>query len=99
MVKRVSVSRQGLTRCPSCGSHVKIAASLQETICPFCNTSLQDAVAEGPLQGAIRRAADSLTRGRSHLIAASLLGASALVGCPSDEGDTGAADSAMVKRW
>jgi len=33
------VSRDGLTTCPSCGAHIRIADTVSETACPFCDTA------------------------------------------------------------
>jgi hypothetical protein len=95
MVKRIKVSRQGFTRCPGCSSHIKVAAPLNETVCPFCSAALVDAVAEGPFEGALRSASRVLMTGRSGLIAASLLGATTIGACSTDV-DGGAVESDAV---
>ena len=82
MVPTIRVSRQGLTRCPSCRAHIKVAKRIEETACPFCDTSLADAYGAtetDPLTGAKR----VFPVGRA-MLAASLLGLPALSGC----GDT-----------
>ena len=78
MVKKVQVSRAGFTRCPSCHSHMKVAAKLAETSCPFCGASI---LAESRAEGALKSAARALMTGRSSIIAASLFGSVALTSC------------------
>lgn len=78
MADPVRVSRQGLTCCPGCKSYIKLADSVAQTSCPFCQASLLDARAGAskPRFG---------TKGRS-LLAASLLGATmVLTACPGAE--------------
>ena len=78
MVRKVQVSRAGFTRCPSCQSHMKVAAKLAETSCPFCGASI---LAESRASGALKSAARALMTGRSSIIAASLFGSVALTSC------------------
>jgi len=82
MARKVLVSRVGLTRCPSCSAHIKVAAELKATACPFCGAAL--AVAVSPPPGPLSRA---FSAGRSGLLAASLLGATSLgaLGCDDSE--------------
>lgn len=78
MADPVRISRQGLTTCPSCKTHIKIADSLAQTSCPFCESALI-----GPAgSGSQSRFG---TKGRS-LLAASLLGAAMVfTACPGAE--------------
>lgn len=62
-------SRSGLTRCPSCRTHVRAGATPSETQCPFCGAN----VGSAPARAA--RAA-----GKGGLLAASLLAISACNG-------------------
>ena len=92
MVRKIRVSRHGLTRCPTCSAHIKVAFVLAETACPFCEASLQSAMSSKD-EGMLHILSASLMVGRSSLIAASLLGLSlgAGVGCASDsDGNTDA---------
>ena len=76
----IRISRQGLSRCPSCKLHIKVAAVLQETRCPFCDGALNAPQGVGL----------SLTpSSRSALVAASLFASSGfLPGCGSDDADS-----------
>lgn len=57
------VSRQGLTACPACGAHIKIAdTDWRQTICPFCDAQLLAARPVAPRVG-----------GRAGVLAAGLL--------------------------
>jgi hypothetical protein len=49
-------------------------------------------VPDEPIAGPLKAATRMLMTGRSSLIAASLFGASAMMGCPSDDGSSGSAD-------
>ncbi len=92
MVRRVKVTRDGFTRCPNCAAHMKVAAVLAETTCPFCQTSLRTTgiTEQSSLMQAL---SSSLSVGRSSLIAASLLGMAATgVSCESSGGNNGTAD-------
>lgn len=75
----IRVSRSGLTRCPGCKVHVKLAAKTTDTVCPFCETSLT--------QGGASISA-LLSRSRGTLLAASLLASTALGACADDEGSS-----------
>ena len=80
MVRRVKVTRQGMTSCPACHAHIRVAAQLADTICPFCETALKDVHPSadlGRLSGLTRVAHAS----RSGVVAASMLGLSGLAGC------------------
>ena len=90
MVPTIRISRQGLTRCPGCRAHIKVAAKVHETTCPFCDTNLSQAYGateNDPLTGAKR----VFPVGRA-MLAASLLGLPGLTGCsdtpppPTDNG-------------
>ena len=50
-VYRIKVSRQGLTRCPACSSHIRVAAQAEATDCPFCGVSLMVALQQGEQRG------------------------------------------------
>ena len=83
MVRKVKVTRQGMTNCPSCHAHIRVASVLSETVCPFCETALKDALPAGDvgrLSGLSRVAHAS----RSGVVAASILGLSGLAGCESN---------------
>ena len=87
----IKVSRDGLTRCPSCGAHIQTAEPLEATSCPFCHTSLVRALQvashrRGPLN-------HLLGTGRSAVIAASLLG---LPAAACDDGDSNTVDTTDV---
>lgn len=83
----IRISRQGLSRCPSCKSHIKVAAILEETRCPFCDGSL---TAPPMLRGL-----SLSSSGRSALLAASLFASSGfLPGCASD--DNGPTDTVIT---
>ena len=82
MVRKVKVTRQGMTHCPTCHAHIRVAAVLSETVCPFCETALKDVLPAGDvgqLSGLSRVAHSS----RSGVVAASILGLSGLAGCES----------------
>lgn len=96
---RVRVSRQGFTRCTSCGRHIRLAASVAATRCPFCAASL--AAAETPAGGLAWVA--PLARGaRGSLLAAGLLGAlacdpsSSAGAAPDVAGDSASADDTGI---
>ena len=68
----IKVSRNGLTRCPSCSAHIHVAERVEATICPFCQAELPEALAVASRQTSpLQRL---LGQGRSAVIAASLLG-------------------------
>ena len=83
----IRISRQGLSRCPSCKSHIKVAAVIQETRCPFC---------DGTLGKPTSRVALSLSpSSRSALVAASLFASTGFMpGCASD--DSSSADTILT---
>jgi len=39
MGEKIRISRHGLTRCPTCTSHIRVEGSLDDTHCPFCDSS------------------------------------------------------------
>jgi hypothetical protein len=47
MVKRIRISRHGLTECPSCRQHIRVDDDIAQTSCPFCDESLIDALKNG----------------------------------------------------
>lgn len=81
MAKNIKISRHGLTSCPACSAHIRVADELHETACPFCGADLM-ADAGGGVLSSLRSAVSS---GRSGLVAASLFGLTALAGCGDDE--------------
>ena len=87
MAYRIQVSRHGLTRCPACRAHMKIAAEVGQTVCPFCDETLHVALADGSSGGVLTAARGLLATGRSGLLAASLLSLSVASGCGVEEDD------------
>jgi hypothetical protein len=94
MVRRIKVTRHGLTNCPSCSAHIKLASVVTETTCPFCNTALSVA-ASGNASGLLRSLASSVMAGRSSLIVASLLSLGGVAACESNSGNNGNGDVVM----
>jgi hypothetical protein len=99
MVKKtIPVSRDGLTPCPGCGRHIKVAKNVAETTCLFCGTSITLSE-DSFVKGAIRATARALMTGKTSIVAASLFGAAALVNvnCAADDdgNNTGAADDVV----
>ncbi len=72
MVKKIRVSRQGLTRCPSCKNHIKVAAPINKTICSFCETSLAESL--GTDTGELILGTRKVSGGSRALLAATILG-------------------------
>jgi hypothetical protein len=62
------ISRQGLSRCPSCLAHVAVAADPRATVCPFCG-------------GAFAAPAPTLSRAGSSALIAALGLSLAMTGC------------------
>ena len=91
MVRRIKVTRHGLTSCPSCSAHIKLAESVSATTCPFCNTALSVA-ASGNASGLLSSLASSVMAGRSSLIVASLLSMGGVAACESNSGNNGNGD-------
>jgi len=92
MVRKIRVSRNGLTQCPSCSTHIKVASVVTETTCPFCHTALSTVRDEAA--GLLKSMTDSVIATRSGLIAASLMGLTA-VSCASDPGTAPVKDTAV----
>lgn len=83
MAEPIRISRQGLTRCSSCHTHIKMAASVKETECPFCGAPLWSA--DAPAKPAQLRLGG---KGRA-LLAATVLGSSlAFAACGGNGGKT-----------
>lgn len=72
----VFVSRHGMTECPSCKAHIRVATKIAETACPFCNAELVEAIGRGNRLGAL---------GRSGMLAGALLGLSVLPACDDND--------------
>lgn len=88
MPKKVRVSRNGLTTCPSCLSHIRVATEFSETECPFCQANLVVEVTKSSIFGAGMQKA--LSASKSGLLVASLLGTTTVIGCtepPTDDPD------------
>lgn len=81
----IRVSRTGLTRCPGCKTHIKVAIELTQTVCPFCATSL--VAPAGPVAGL-------MARSRGALLAATLLASPGLAACLGSGTTGGGADAA-----
>ncbi len=92
MVRKIRVSRNGLTQCPCCSTHIKVASVVTETTCPFCHTALSTVRDEAA--GLLKSMTDSVIATRSGLIAASLMGLTA-VSCASDPGTAPVKDTAV----
>ncbi len=91
----IRVSSQGLTRCPSCQAHVRVAASAGATECPFCSATLGAELRRTPEGPSLVTGLASA--GRSGALAAALLGSA--VACGSDPEplpDTGSDTAADV---
>jgi len=82
----IRISRQRMTECPACHSHIQVSEQPAETICAFCGAGLLAAAAEKPAGALelVRRAGS----GRSSALAASLLGLS-LAACGGKSGGAG----------
>ncbi len=76
MVRRLKETRDGLTACPACNTHIRVAENPIETVCPFCSAALKDHVSGGPSW--VSRVTQA---GRSGVVAASLLGLTGMAGC------------------
>lgn len=77
---KIRVSSHGLTRCPSCQAHVRVAASAGATLCPFCGATLGSELQRSPDGPSLLSGLASA--GRSGALAAALLGGA--VACGSD---------------
>ena len=82
MVKKIRVSRQGLTRCPSCKNHIKVATPINKTICSFCEKSLAESL--GTETGEVILGTRMLAGGSRALLAATILGLP-MAACGGDE--------------
>jgi hypothetical protein len=82
MVKKIRVSRHGLTRCPSCKNHIRVAAPINKTICSFCETSLAESL--GTDTGEVILGTRMLSGGSRALLAATILGLP-MAACGGDE--------------
>jgi hypothetical protein len=80
MVRRVKVTRHGMTNCPQCHAHIRVAAQLAATVCPFCEAHLKDVLPAGDL-GRLSGLSRVAQASRSGVLAASILGLSGLAGC------------------
>ena len=88
------VSRQGLTRCPSCQAHVKVSAREAGGSCEFCGADLSGNPTAS--RGGVSFVSRVAHAGRSGLIAASLLGAGCISGSPPSSDSPPADTGAMV---
>ena len=77
MVRKIKITRHGLTRCPSCDAHIRVAENLSDTVCPFCKSALKDAVA---VRSPLARVAEA---GRAGVVAASIMGLTGMSACIS----------------
>ena len=85
----LGISRHGLTRCPNCKGHVKLAEAGDPPVCPFCATPLSGDTAMSSL---MRLASSS----RSALIAGALFASPGLAACADDSSDTTDVGSAVT---
>ncbi len=83
MVRRIRITRHGLTACPSCHAHIRVADNLAETVCPFCSAGLADAFPHLKSRQ-LSRLARVAQAGRSGILAASLLGLTGMGACGDD---------------
>lgn len=93
MPKIIYVSKKGYASCPACLNHIRLDADREETVCPFCEETLQVAAAAST-EGS--RTLEVLRNSRSGLVASALLGAglSLSVACSdADDPDTGEEDA------
>ena len=81
MVRKVKITRHGLTACPGCHAHIRVAENLADTVCPFCATALKDAIRStgGSALSRVVKAS------RSGLVAASILGIGGMSACTNSE--------------
>ena len=77
---RVVISRSNLTTCPSCMAHITLAATPEETSCPFCEANL---VMERRQDGGVfgRNAMQSLKKSKSAMLAAALGASLSMAAC------------------
>ena len=87
MTRHIKVTRHGFTSCPSCHAHIQVGAIPGETVCPFCAVQLSKSLAAQTHASGLQKVAHA---GRSGLIAAAVLGLSAVPACvPSGTSPTG----------
>lgn len=83
MVTKIRVSRDGLSRCPGCLTHIRVAEDIKDTTCPFCGASIIPS-RNDPAES--RSAFRDLMTGRTGVVTASLFGLStAIAGCGDDD--------------
>jgi hypothetical protein len=70
MSRVIRISKQGLSQCPSCQAHIRVASNITDTTCPFCETEL---VTAPPSNG-------GLLSGRGAKVAIALFGAATIIG-------------------
>jgi predicted RNA-binding Zn-ribbon protein involved in translation (DUF1610 family) len=87
MVRKVKVTRHGMTSCPSCHAHIRVAKTFADTVCPFCQTAFVEAAVTGSRVSGLSRVTQA---GKSSVLAASLLGLSGLTGCSTEPNDASA---------
>ena len=89
---KVKVTRSGMTSCPSCLSYF-VVGDLQTAHCPFCDTSLKDALRE---QNGGRGAMELIRSSRAGLVAAALAGSLTLAACSGDDDNNKDGDNATA---
>lgn len=77
MVRQLHVTRHGLTACPGCNTHIRVADNPIDTVCPFCAVALKDVISgtKALWLGRVTQA------GRGRVVAASLLGLGGMAAC------------------
>ncbi len=93
--KKVIVTRNGLTNCPSCMSHINLASELEQTECPFCHANLvierrQDNGTFG------RNTLQTLKKSRSAMLAAALGASLSMTAC-GEKDENNASDNNTVQ--
>jgi hypothetical protein len=83
MVRKIKITRHGMTTCPTCHAHIRVAAKLADTVCVFCSTALKDVLPAGDL-GRLSGLARIAHASRSGVVAASILGLTGLAGCENN---------------
>lgn len=97
--KRIVMTEQGLTVCPSCMNHIELSTeALSEVTCPFCGEGLVSARrSDGDIFG--KGVASALKSSRSTALAAMLGASLSMTACdlgePEPEPDMGEADMPM----
>jgi hypothetical protein len=83
-VNGMRISRQGLSRCPSCRRHIQVETPVSSTVCPFCGGSFSEALTGAAFAQAVEVFRE-IVRGRTSAVAASVLSLSlGVAGCSSD---------------